>query len=291
MKVYREFDRAALDREYSARGTVSDEWFEAVIGRYGELSAHCRETLECRLDVAYGPSPDEVVDIFPARGGGGGDAPLFVFIHGGYWRMLSQRESCFMAECFTRQGAAAAAVNYSLAPAVGLDEIVRQCRAALAWLHANARSFGADPARIHIGGSSAGGHLVGMLLARDWHRAHGAPDDVVKSACAISGLHDLEPVRLAEPNSWIRLDAAAARRNSPIHHIPDAGGCPLIVSYGGNETGEFKRQTDDYAAAWRARGFAATHIEMDHADHFDIVLDLCDRDGKLTRAVFDEMGI
>ena len=287
MKVYREFDQAALEREYSARGTVSVDRFEATIARCAELSERCRETLECRLDVAYGPSPDEVLDIFPAGDG----APLFVFVHGGYWRMLSQRESCYMAETFTRQGGAVASINYGLAPAVKLDEIVRQCRAALAWLHANAREFGADPDRIHIGGSSAGGHLVGMLIAAGWHREFGLPEDVVKSACAVSGLHDLEPVRLAEPNTWLHLDEAAARRNSPIHHIPQTTACPLIVSYGGNETGEFKRQTDDFAAAWQARGATATHVEMDHTDHFDIVLDFCDADGKLTQAVFAHMGI
>ncbi len=288
MAVYRGFDQETLDSEYRARATVPLAVFEAAVARYAADSARARETLECRADVRYGESADEVVDIFPAAAGGG--APVLFFIHGGYWRMLSQKESAFMAECFVGLGAAVVTVNYSLAPAASLDAIVAQCRRALAWTHANAASFGADPDRIFVTGSSAGGHLTGAMISGGWHGAFGVPEDIVKGACALSGIFDLEPIRLSEVNDWAQLDEAAARRNSPIHHLPERG-CPLIVSYGGNETSEFKRQTDDYAAAWRARGFAAEYIDMPEANHFDIVFDYQNPEGRLTRAVRTAMGI
>ena len=165
MAAYKKMDQKTLDREYSARGTVSDAVFEAAIANYTQLSEHCRQSLDCGVDIPYGSSPDEVLDIFPA----GDNTPLFIFIHGGYWRALSQKESSFMAEAFTKRGVAVAAVNYSLAPEASLDEIVRQCRSALTWTYDNAKSFGVDRNRIHVGGSSAGGHLVGMMLAGGWH--------------------------------------------------------------------------------------------------------------------------
>ena len=286
MTVYRGFDQETLDTEYRARGTVPLEVFEEAVGRYATDSARAREALECREDVRYGDSADEVVDIFPAGGG----APVLVFIHGGYWRMLSQKESAFMAECFVGLGAAVVTVNYSLAPEASLDTIVAQCRRALAWTHANAPSFGADPERIFVTGSSAGGHLTGAMIAGGWRAEFGVPEDIVKGACALSGIFDLEPIRLSEVNEWAKLDEAAARRNSPIHHLPEKG-CPLIVSYGGNETSEFKRQTDDYAAAWRAAGFDATYIDMAETNHFDIVFDYQDPDGRLTRALRALMGV
>lgn len=290
MAVYRDFDQATLDAEYRIRATVSEEDFTAAIERYGADSRAARERLPCRLDVAYGSHPDEVLDIFPARAGAQPAAPVFVYIHGGYWRMLSQKDSSFMAEAFTGLGAAVVSVNYGLAPEASLDDIVAQCRRAIAWTHANAASFGADPKRIFVAGSSAGGHLTGMMLAGGWHAEHGVPEDVVGGACALSGLFDLEPIRLSEINAWARLDAASARRNSPIHHLPDKG-CPLIVSYGGNETAEFKRQTDEYAAAWRAKGFPCTAVDMSGSTHFDIVFDLQKPDGRVTRAVREVMGI
>ena len=286
MSVYRDFDQETLNREYRIRESIPLDAFEAAIARYGEISARMREMPGARLDQSFGPSPEEVMDIFPAGDG----APLFVFIHGGYWRMLSQRESSFMAETFTNAGVAVVAVNYGLAPATKLDEIVRQCRSAIAWLHANAPGFGGDLGRIHIAGSSAGGHFVGMLLASGWHGEFGVPEDVISGACALSGIHDLEPIRLSEPNEWLDLDDAAVARNSPIRHLP-AHGCPLIVSYGGSETSEFKRQTDAYAASWRAKGFACRHVDMNVCNHFDLALELCDPASALTRAVLEQIGL
>ena len=286
MAVYRGFDQETLDTEYRARGTVPLEVFEAVIARYASDSARAREALECRADVRYGETADEAVDIFPAGDG----APVLFYIHGGYWRMLSQKESAFMAECFVGLGAAVVTVNYSLAPEASLDTIVAQCRRALAWTYGNAASFGADPERIFVTGSSAGGHLTGAMISGGWHGDFGVPENIVKGACAISGIFDLEPIWLCEVNEWAKLDEAAARRNSPIHHLPESG-CPLIVSYGGNETAEFKRQTDDYAGAWRARGFPADYIDMAETNHFDIVFDYQNPDGRLTRAVRAAMGL
>jgi len=279
-EIYRGMDEATLAREYSAAGTVPS--IEPILDRYAALSAEMRATLPCHLDVAYGRTEAETMDVFPA----GPHAPVFMFVHGGYWRRLSKDESSFMAGVFTDAGVSVAAINYQLAPEASLDEIVRQCRAALAWLHANGREFGIDPARIHIGGSSAGGHLVGMLLADGWHDLFGAPPDVVKGAMSASGLYDLEPVRLTTPNEWLDLDGGAAARNSPILHLPERsspGGCPLIVTWGGSETSEFKRQSHDYAAAWQRQGFPCSAYEITERNHFDIILDLADSESRLAR--------
>ena len=281
--IYRDFDQATLDREYSARGTVPD--FTVFSREYTRLSADVRKTLPGRLDVSYGPHPDEVVDVFPA----GENAPVFVFIHGGYWRTLSQRDSVFMAPCFVGEGVAVVSVNYSLAPAVSIDEIVRQCRAALAWTWRNAVQFGGDPSRIFVGGTSAGGHLAGMMLADGWREIFGVPEDLIKGALVLNGLHDLEPVMLSEANEWARLDPASARRNSPLHNLPPEGapGCPIIVSWGGSETAEFKRQSEIFAAAWAARGWPVDAFERTERNHFDIVFDLCDAASPLGRATFE----
>lgn len=286
--TYRHFDQATLDREYSARDTVPD--IGPFIREYAERSEEARRTLECRLDVSYGNTPEEVVDIFPAKSVGRKGAPVLIFIHGGYWRMLSQKDSAFMAPCMTGLGIAVVTVNYALAPGVSLDEIVRQCRAAVAWTWRNARSFGGDPDRMVICGSSAGGHLTGMMLSGGWHEDFGIPPDLFRGAVPLSGLFDLEPIRLSNVNEWAKLDVESAHRNSPIHHLPDDG-CPLIVSYGDSETSEFKRQSEAFAAAWAGRGWPATCFEHDGRNHFDIVFELCEQKSRLTRAICDMAGI
>lgn len=289
MPMYRHYDRAALDQQYDARATVAD--IEPTLRRYAEGSAAARATLPCVLDVAYGPRADETLDIFPAASAAAGpDAPVFVFVHGGYWRLLSKDDSAFMAPTFTRAGATVVAINYTLAPAATLDRIVDQCRRALAWTHRHISAHGGDPRRIHVCGSSAGGHLVGMLLAGGWHTDYGVPDDVVRGATVLSGLFELEPLVHTKVNGWMHMTPQDAQRNSPVSHLPRIG-CPLIVSYGQNETDEFVRQSSEYLGAWWARGFPGAYVPMPGTNHFDIILHLNEAASPLTQAVLRQMGL
>lgn len=283
--IYGDFDQQGLDREYNARGTVDDA--ELFIREYGGRSEDARKGLSCQLDVSYGAHPDMVVDLFPA----GKDAPVFVFIHGGYWRALSQKESAFMAPAFVARGVSVVAVNYSLAPEASLDTIVQQCREALCWVRREGpRAMEINPERIFVGGSSAGGHLTGMMVAGGWHENLGVPEELVKGAISFSGLHDLEPIRLSNINEWAQLDQESARRNSPVHHLPD-GGCPLIVTVGALETSEFKRQARLYADAWQGNGGKCSHFQVAGRNHFDIVFELCDPESRVSEEVFALMGV
>ena len=121
-----------------------------------------------------------------------------------------------------------------------------------------------------------------MLLSDTWQQSFDVPQHVIAGALAASGLFDLEPLRHCHPNEWIRLDAQSARRNSPIHHLPRSG-CPLIVTWGGTETAEFKRQSRDYFSAWRQAGLPGVEFEISDRNHFDIILDLADPDRDLAR--------
>ncbi len=274
--IYRYRDQAALDASLNARATVPD--VAPFITAYAEASAKARATLECRANVPYGPTPAERVDIFPARMPA---SPVYVFIHGGYWRALDARDSSFMAPMFVAAGAAVVAVNYELAPAASIDEIVRQCRAAMNYVFENAAAFNGDPARVHVSGSSAGGHLAAMALGGDAR---------VQSASTLSGLFDLEPVRLSDCNEWAKLDAASAARNSPLRHLPKRP-VPLVVSYAPNEAAEFAVQSEAYLAASVAVGCHARFVAEPGTNHFDLPMRFMDRDSALSRAVLETMGL
>jgi arylformamidase len=284
--VYRYYDQAELERQLNARATVPD--IMPILARYESESAHMRAQLPCRLSVRYGASEPERLDIFPAATVG--PSPIFVFLHGGYWRLLDSADSCFMAECLTRAGACAVAVNYALAPHVTLSEIVRQCRAAVAWVHKHAAEFGADPTRIHVSGSSAGGHLGAMMLAPGWEADFGVPDNLVAGATLLSGLYDLEPVRLGHPNEWLKLGAADVAALSPLLHLPERA-LPIVISYAPSETDEFKRQSETYMAAAMARGCPVRFVPMPGTSHYDIVFGLAEPQSPLARAVIDAMGL
>ncbi|PLX35679.1 MAG: alpha/beta hydrolase [Hyphomicrobiales bacterium] len=278
--IYRDFDRAGLDREYNARDSVPD--FTIYLDQYAELSREARRNLACMCDLAYGDHPAMKLDYFPA----GPQSPLFVYLHGGYWRALSAKESAFMARNFVENGISVAAVNYALAPEAGLDEIVRQCRAAIAYCADLAPELGLDAARIFAGGSSAGGHLAGMIAAQGWPEEMGAPHDVIKGIAAISGLYDLEPIRLSHVNEWMQLDAHSVRRNSPVNHLP-AAHCKVVAGVGGDESSEFKRQSADYAARCRQAGLEVREVMPAGRNHFDVVMELGRPGSALEQAVFE----
>ena len=129
-------------------------------------------------------------------------------------------------------------VNYSLAPKVRLDEIVRQIRAAVAWTYHNAPGFGGDRERIYISGHSAGGHLSAMALATDWAGEYGLPAQVLKGGFMISGLYDLRPLRYSFVQPALQLDGDQVSRLSPLFAIPKRD-AEAVITVGGAEPGEF----------------------------------------------------
>lgn len=289
MPIYANFDQSTLDREYSPSSMVED--IGVYLDEY-ERASHLakkgalKEDL-CKADLRYGESAEETLDLFlPA------DAPrppLQVFIHGGYWQLLSKNESCFAATAFQQQGSAFAAVNYTLAPHQSLTGIVRENRRAITWLYRNAEALGFDRDRIFLTGHSAGAHLAMMMLLTDW-QSLGLPSDLIKGVCAVSGVFDLEPVRLTYVNEKVGMDAAEAASLSPnLHHLVNR--CPVIFAYGEHETAEFKRQSSEYHNALRDEGMTVTLRDIANRNHFDVILDLADADTWLSRQVFEQMGI
>lgn len=288
---WRDMVPSELDVQYNARATVSPFTFSRVMQQYAALSEHARKTLSCRLDVPYGEDHHENMDIFfPTSKQSRFLVPVFVFIHGGYWRALSKNESSSMASAYTAAGAIYIALNYSLAPHVTLDHIVDQCRRAMAWVYRNAEKIGVDPNQIYIGGSSAGGHLSGMLLAAGWHQEYDVPEDLIKGALLLSGLYDLTPLVHTHINEWMRLSEQDALRNSPAY-AETAFGCPIVVSYGDHETREFKRQSDDFLAQWKSRGYPGKYVRVAGLNHFDLVLECGNFDSPIAIEMFRMMGL
>jgi arylformamidase len=282
--IFREYDREGLDREYNNRAKVAD--FADYLARYPRESAATRESLPCRLGLAYGPSPAETLDVFLPPGPG--PAPVQIFIHGGYWMALDKADFSFVARALQPAGAMVVVINYALIPAVDMDELVRQCRTAVAWVHRNARAFGGNPDRVFVSGHSAGGHLVAMCMATDW-TAFGAPSDAIKGGVAISGLFDLEPIRLCYLNDTLKLTPESVRRNSPIHLRPSTR-APLALLVGEPEGPEYHRQTEEQAAAWGQHGVPVKVKDLS-AHHFSIITQLEDPRSKVARQVLRQMGL
>jgi arylformamidase len=284
--LYRDFaTQEDLDAQYDLTTIFPDaaSWYETFCGRESEK---VRSELDHRLDVPFGPTLAEHLDLYPA----GEKAPVLIYVHGGFWYLRTSEEFGFVARGPVSEGVATVVTNYALCPRVTVDEIVRQTRAAVAWVYRNAGSFGGDPGRIHVAGHSAGGHLVAMLLSTDWEGEYGLPADVIKGATAVSGLFDLAPFPYTFLQPKLQLTWDQVLRNSPILHVPDSAP-PLLVAYGEDETDEFKRQSEEFFEAWRAKGLEGGRLVLPGKNHYDVIDGFLDAGSPLCSAILEQTSL
>jgi arylformamidase len=277
-EAWRSWPLAQREREYSPSSCAPAS--AAIIAEYASRSRQAEKDFRCQKNLSWGHGPDETFDFFPAASA---DAPLLLFIHGGYWQELSKDDSLFGAPDCVANGIAYAAIDYALAPRANIATIVDQCRRAVASLHRQAAALGFDHRRLFVAGSSAGAHLAAMLLVRGWHENYGVREDVIAGAVVLSGIYDLAPLIGTYIDAALHLTSADATALSPIQ-LPSEPPMPAVISWGEFETGEFKRQSRDYAEKLRVEGFSVSELEAAGTNHFDIVFGLADHTTTLGRA-------
>jgi len=264
--LYRDFEsQAQIDAQYNP--SIALAATDQPLQHFAAQAVRARAALRCELDIPYGPTLEETLDIFPADIP---NAPVFVFIHGGYWRALSSKDFSGIAQGLQPLGITTVVVNYALCPFVTIDEITRQTRAACAWVLHHIAQHGGDPTRVAIGGHSAGGHLTAMNLQTEWARDYGLPQDPFAGAILFSGLYDLAPLRYSYLQPLIQLDDGIIRRNSPAFMARPCA-TPLWITWGGAESTEFARQSRLYRDAWEAAGNQALLQEQPGANHFTVL--------------------
>jgi arylformamidase len=270
--VYRGMTRGELDAAYNNGATVENS--EQKLAEWTARGAATRGRPGARLDLAYGPRPRNKIDIVPCGQGG---APLFAFLHGGYWQRNSKEVFACMAEGPLAHGFDAALIGYTLAPEVSLTEIVAEVRTAVRWLRTKGPALGVASGRFILCGWSAGAHLVAMALAD------------ADAGLAISGLYELEPCRLNYVNDKLKLTPDEQLALSPIRNLP-AASPPLAVAFGTGELPEMQRQSRDYAAARRAAKLPTQELPLAGHDHYSILEELAQHDGALTRCLVELAG-
>ncbi len=275
-----------MEQQYNNRAAVPEH--PELLADWAARSAAWEADAKTVLELAYGDSNAETLDLFTADAEG---APVHMYIHGGYWQAGTKKSSSFVARPLVAAGAHVAVLDYALCPDVTLDEIVRQTRAALAWLYRNVGTHGGDAERITMSGHSCGGHLVGMAMATDWPSfGAGLPRDLVKGGVSVSGLFDLAPLIRTTINNKVGMDEENARRNSPVLHEP-ACAAPLALLVGGLESDEYHRQSRDFAAAWRAHGVPVEVSVVPERNHFTILAGMDTPDDPVIVAILKQSGL
>jgi arylformamidase len=240
------------ESEYKPSLLVPD--YASILERWARDAAFWRAQAPAALDLAYGDTERQALDLFLPEG-----ERLALFVHGGWWRMLDRFSFSHMARGLNAHGTAVAVMSYDLCPSVTIAQIVEQAAAACRFLHARTGK------PLLVFGHSAGGHLAACMASK--------LPDIVRGGYAISGAFDLAPLVHVSMNQDWRLDEMSARALSPLHW-PAPGVFDCVV--GALESGEFRRQSRALASAWGAR-----HLEIAGANHFSVLDALSDPDSAM----------
>jgi arylformamidase len=285
-RVFLDYDQAQLDACYDQMVWAPNA--EQMHRRQNALSAAARERLAPAQRFAFGSGRMEHLDLYrTARA----NAPVFVFVHGGAWKANSSERFAFAAEMFVAAGAHFVLVDFDGVEnmQMRLLPVADQVRRAVAWVYANAATFGGDRTRIHVGGHSSGAHLTSCALVTTWSD-YGVPDTVIAGALCCSGMYELEPVRLSARSSYVRFDDETVEALSALRHL-DRITMPLVLAYGTEESPEFQRQARDFARALTAAGKRVQLLVGTGYNHFEITETLSNPYGLLGRAALKQMQL
>ncbi len=267
--------------EYNNRARVPEH--PQIFERWARDGAAYRDETgkegRAELGLKYGPSPRQTIDLFKPRGGGNG--PVALFVHGGYWRSLEPSSFSQMARGMNAHGVTVAVSGYDLSPQVTIGQIIEQTQAACLYLW---KKLGR---KIMVSGHSAGGHLAACMVATDWKALDlGAPADLAPAGYAISGLFDLAPLMHLAANADFKLDAAEARRVSPLFW-PLVRGKVLDAVVGALELSEFLRHSKSVADDWRERGAQTRYEAVPGLNHFTVCDPMMDANSAMTQRLVE----
>ncbi len=262
-------NRNQLDQAYDNSAAVAES--SDYLARWTKRSKSLKRHQPELLDLAYGAGQRNRIDIFRS---GTPNAPLFVFIHGGYWQRNSKDIFACMAEGPLAAGMDVALPGYTLAPDATLGEIIEEVHRAIRWLRREGPVMGIATGKLIVSGWSAGGHLAATTLKM--------PE--VDAGLCISGIYDLEPIRLGVLNDKLQLHADDVATYSPLYNLPDGAG-EIAIVFGTNELPELQRQSRQFAATCTKANIKAELTPVAGANHFSILEQLASPDGWLVRCL------
>ena len=283
MFTYKQYNDEQLNNQYNIRLHVPD--FEKYFQRWETLSSETRKKLPVIKDIFYGDNERECLDVFPSAKP---NSKTLIFIHGGYWHLFDKTKFHFVAEAFYADDVTTVMINYPLAPAATIDEMVTSCRKAMLWLHENLSQFNGDRQQVYIVGHSAGAHLAAMIIEKEWIEKNAA--NFIKGVCLLSGIFNLLPVQLLQLNSVLNISNEIAARNSPVQLTPDED-CKLLVCVGEDETSEFKSQSTELYNRWKEGNKSIEFLELPGTNHYFIIEMLLNKASELHKAMRKMMNI
>ncbi|OWF45559.1 kynurenine formamidase-like [Mizuhopecten yessoensis] len=288
--TYQKTPSEELDHQYSPSRWSKRMGSDVIVADHAQVtgieSGHAKRDLDCELDIPYGKKPKQKLDIFGSKSLSS-DAPIFVYIHGGYWQFLEKEKSSFMAPTLVKAGAVVIPVGYEYAPQANMDEIVTQIKEAVTYIIKWAVQRGSRG--VYISGHSAGAHLAAMMLSVDWMTECNLTSDIVKGAVLVSGVFDLRPIVYTYVNDPLKMTSESAWNNSPCKHVEAIAHLSrhrnILIAVGEFDSPSFIKQSQQFEKALDTRGLSTRFLNIEGLDHFNIVENLRFEDNLLLKEV------
>ena len=201
--------------------------------------------------------------------GGGGDAPVVVFVYGGSWQNGERGDYRFVGRALAGQGFVVVIPDYRKAPAHPFPAFMHDVAAATAWARANARAFGGDPGQLFLMGHSAGAQIA-ALLGTDarFLRARGMQPRDLAGVVGLAGPYDYTP---DTPALQQALGPARGWRDTQPLRFVDGDEPPFLLLHGDRDRTVDPGHADRMAAALRARGVPVQAQRMTGVGHVGLV--------------------
>lgn len=269
-----------LEQNFNPREAVSN--FSDYIEEYKILAKKHREELPCILDVNYGDTPLQTLDIFGKNKLK--NANVHIFIHGGYWRALDKSDHSQLAKPFVENDILYFSINHDLCPKVTLSEIVKQVTSAIVWIYNNCSKYGGNNSKITISGHSAGAHLCAMILENKWED-YDVPKNIIKGAALISGIYEPELVLNLSVNKEINLTKREAINNSPKYPKENI---PIILTCVGKKEPEgWIEQTKLYTKNIINKCDYLDFSILENENHFSMMISFSNSENKFVKKMIN----
>ena len=266
--MWKNLSKEDLDRAYNNSLAVANS--AEIVQSWVQSSISAKESLHGDRNISYGNTKFQSFDFFTA----GENAPVIVFLHGGFWQMRSKDDFTFIAPPLVRAGFSVAMLGYRLAPHANMNEIVQDVRDGLKAIRAHMKEKNIASQKIWLLGWSAGAHLISMVQ----------DEEHVIGGTAISGIYDLEPMRHCYINEKLQLDESTSLSNSPIL-LQQNISKPLDIFVGGAELPQMQKQSINFSTYRGSSNTEGIFKNIPEKNHYTILDELISNDGEIIKVL------
>lgn len=221
-------------------------------------------------DIAYGPLPQQRLDVYVPQGAAAQPRPVVVFWHGGRWREGDKANYRFVGAALAQSGYVVLVANYRHYPVVKMPGFMHDAALAALWAAAHASEYGGDRDRVYLMGHSAGAHLAALVALDSRYFASAGPAAPrLAGVIGLSGPYDFLPLR--EPSDQDMFGPPPLYADSQPINFARADAPPMLLAQGLNDVTVLPKNSINLAAALRRLGVPVTLRLYPNVSHADTV--------------------